>query len=136
MQGTTTFDHPEIHMSLGPHPNARPNASLAIFLISLLSWTTIFCFLFLCRIAEESSQKQQRKMTLEGSSIILSPKHQSFLVRQIAQNTAPQPNRSRLAILSFGLLNQLSHRLLILLGISTKFKATWITLHTYLAMGH
>jgi hypothetical protein len=101
----SSLDHPEIRLSLGHHPNARPNASLGIFRINLLPWTTIFCSFFICRIAQESSQKQQRKMMLEGSSIVLLPKHQSFLVRQIAQNIAPQPNKIRLAILSFGLLN-------------------------------
>jgi hypothetical protein len=53
-------------------------------------------------MAQESNQKQQRNIMLAGSIKIFSPKNQSFLVLQIAQNIAPQPKINKFEILSLG----------------------------------
>jgi hypothetical protein len=60
---------------------------------------------------------------LAGSRRILSPKNQSFLVLQIAQKTAPQPNIIKLEILSLDLFNHLSHNSAMLFGMKSRFKA-------------
>ncbi|AQK74910.1 HVA22-like protein a [Zea mays] len=103
--------------SLGHHPNVLLIASLIIFRMSWLPWTTIFFSVSFCRMAQESNQKQQRNIMLAGSIKLFSPKNQSFLVLQIAQNKAPQPKIRRLDILFLGFFIQLSHTSSIFFGM-------------------
>ena len=83
---------PVILLSTGDQPNARQNASFAVFRIRKLPSSTILFSFFFCSIAQVSNQKQHKKTALEGSASILPLKTLSFLVLQIDHKTAPHPN--------------------------------------------
>jgi hypothetical protein len=125
--------------SLGHHPNDRHITSRAIFLISRLPWTTI-SLSFSLSLSLTNSPRIQPKATekyyVSRIKENFITKNQSFLVLQIAQKTAPQPNIIKLEILSLDLFNHLSHNSPMFFGMKSRFKAIWITLHTNLAMEH
>jgi hypothetical protein len=121
--------------SLGHHPNDRHITSLAIFLISLLPWTTIFFLLSLT-----NSPRIQPKAT---KKYYVSRIKENFITKKPiisgspnSPKTAPQPNIIKLEILSLDLFNHLSHNSSMLFGMKSRFKAISITLHTNLAMEH
>jgi hypothetical protein len=73
---------------------------------------------------------------LAESSRTFSPKNQSFLVLQIAQNMAPQPKINKFEILSLDLFIHLSQISPMFFGMESRFRAIWTTLHTNLAIKH
>lgn len=84
--------------------------------------TSFFPFSF-CRIVQVSIQKQHEKITLVGSSIKVTLKHQLFRERQIAQMTAPQPKRTRFFSVMLKLFIQGPKRFSTSLGIEFKLRA-------------
>lgn len=119
-----------------PHQKAQLKTSLAIFWISWLPSSTIFFGLLFCRIAQESNQKQQAKITSAGSIMLLLLKQTSFLSFQITQSTSPT-----LSVIKFltswpKLLSQSPKRESKPWGHLFRSRATCTTLQTKIATGN
>ena len=125
-----------ILLSTGDQPNARQNASFAVFRIRKLPSSTILFSFFFCSIAQVSNQKQHKKTALEGSASILPLKTLSFLVLQIDHKTAPHPNITTFLSILLKLWIQGPNKSSVLVGMVCRLRAIWTTLQMYLATEH
>jgi hypothetical protein len=80
-----------ILLDTGAHPFTCAKNSFTVLRIHTLPSSNIFFVVSLCKTDQESSQKQQVKITSIGSKTNKPLKQALFLVLQIAHKTAPQP---------------------------------------------
>lgn len=128
--------HPRIPLETGTHRLERLKISFAIFLNCGLPSSNVSLPFFVCKIAQQSIQIQQRKTISEGSTNHLVSKHVSFLNFQIEQRIALVLMIIKFLVFLLKPNNHLPESSSIFPRIVLRFKTTWKIHQIYLATEH